>query len=57
MRQSEALTTMTSDIYNAVQHATKRVLDFITANVQPGESVLLIGVGNTVGVGQPPAGA
>jgi hypothetical protein len=57
MRQSEALTAMTSDIYNAVQHTTKRVLDFITANVPPGESVLLIGVGNTVGVGQPPAGA
>jgi len=57
MRQSEALTTMTNDIYNAVQHTTKRVLDFITTNVQPGESVLLIGVGNTVGVGQPPAGA
>jgi hypothetical protein len=57
MRQSEALTTMTNDIYNAVQHSTKRVLDFITTNVQPGESVLLIGVGNTVGVGQPPAGA
>jgi hypothetical protein len=57
MRQSEALTTMTSDIYNAVQHTTKRVLDFITANVPPGEPVLLIGVGNTVGVGQPPAGA
>ena len=57
MRQSEALTTMTNDIYNAVQHTTKRVFDFITTNVQPGESVLLIGVGNTVGVGQPPAGA
>jgi hypothetical protein len=57
MRQSEALTTMTNDIYNAVQHTTKRVLDFITTNVQPGESVLLIGVGNTVGVGQPPAWA
>ncbi|MEM1598356.1 MAG: DUF1512 domain-containing protein [Pyrobaculum sp.] len=53
MRQSEALTTMTSDIYNAVQQTSKRVVDFILNNVQPGESVLLIGVGNTVGVGQP----
>ncbi|MEZ0319493.1 MAG: DUF1512 domain-containing protein [Pyrobaculum sp.] len=53
MRQSEALTTMTSDIYNAVQQTTKRVIDFILNNVQPGESLLLIGVGNTVGVGQP----
>lgn len=57
MRQAEALTTMTSEIYAAVQHTTKRVLEFITANVQPGESVLLIGVGNTVGVAQPYAAA
>ncbi|WP_333639070.1 DUF1512 domain-containing protein [Pyrobaculum aerophilum] len=57
MRQSEALTTMTSDIYNAVGQTTKRVLDFILNNVAPGESVLVIGVGNTVGVGQPFEGA
>lgn len=55
MRQSEALTTMTSEIYNAVRHTTGRVLDFIRNNVAPGESVLVIGVGNTVGVGQPHA--
>ncbi|ACB39534.1 DUF1512 domain-containing protein [Pyrobaculum neutrophilum] len=55
MRQSEALTAMTAEIYNAVQYTTKRVLEFITSQVQPGEAVLLIGVGNTVGVGQPPA--
>ncbi|ABL88719.1 Protein of unknown function DUF1512 [Pyrobaculum islandicum DSM 4184] len=54
MRQSEALTIMTSDIYNAVQYTTKRVLDFIVTQTQIGDSVLLIGVGNTVGVGQPP---
>jgi len=53
MRQSEALTTMTSEIYNAVQLTTKRVLEFIVNNVGVGESVLLVGVGNTVGVGQP----
>jgi hypothetical protein len=53
MRQSEALTTMTSEIYNAVNRTTKRVLEFISSNVAPGESVLVIGVGNTVGVGQP----
>ena len=57
MRQAEALTTMTSDIYTAVQNTTKRVLEFINTNVQPGESVLLIGVGNTVGVAQPHAAA
>ncbi|MEM4650543.1 MAG: DUF1512 domain-containing protein [Pyrobaculum sp.] len=57
MRQAEALTTMTSDIYTAVQNTTKRVLEFINTNVQPGESVLLIGVGNTVGVAQPHATA
>ncbi|MFN7106236.1 MAG: DUF1512 family protein, partial [Pyrobaculum sp.] len=53
MRQSEALTTMTREIYEAVQQTSKRVLDFVATHVPPGGSVLVIGVGNTVGVGQP----
>ncbi|MFN3804533.1 MAG: DUF1512 domain-containing protein [Pyrobaculum sp.] len=53
MRQSEALTTMTKEIYDAVQHTSRRVLDFVTTQIPPGGSALVIGVGNTVGVGQP----
>ncbi|MFP3250404.1 MAG: DUF1512 domain-containing protein [Thermoproteus sp.] len=52
MREAEALTSMTKEIYDAVQTVSKRVVDFIKEKVQPGESVLLIGVGNTVGVAQ-----
>ncbi len=52
MREAEALTAMTKDVYNAVQTVSKRVVDFIKEKVQPGEAVLLIGVGNTVGVAQ-----
>ncbi|MGC8583799.1 MAG: DUF1512 domain-containing protein [Thermoproteus sp.] len=52
MREAEALTAMTKEIYDAVQIVSKRVVDFIKEKVQPGESVLLVGVGNTVGVAQ-----
>ncbi len=55
MRQSEALTTMTKEIHDGVIHATKRVEEFVLTHINPGESVLIIGVGNTVGVGQPEA--
>ncbi|MCC6019874.1 MAG: DUF1512 domain-containing protein [Thermoproteaceae archaeon] len=55
MRQSEAMTAMTSEIYDAVQQVTKRVLEFV-ASSGAGTAVLLIGVGNTVGVGQPQRG-
>ncbi|MEM0370393.1 MAG: DUF1512 family protein [Pyrobaculum sp.] len=53
MRQSEALSTMTKEIYNAVGQTTKRVEEFILKNVEQGETVLIIGVGNTVGVAEP----
>ncbi|MFB6491264.1 MAG: DUF1512 domain-containing protein [Thermoproteus sp. AZ2] len=52
MRDSEAITPMTKEIYEAVQAATSRVLAFIREKISPGESAILIGVGNTVGVAQ-----
>jgi len=47
----EALTTMTKEVKSACEDVAKRVLDFVRTNVNPGDSVLIVGVGNTVGVG------
>lgn len=52
MREAEALTAMTKEIYEAVQTVSKRVVDFLREKTQPGDAVVLVGVGNTVGVAQ-----
>ncbi|MBP1449974.1 MAG: DUF1512 domain-containing protein [Thermoproteus sp.] len=52
MREAEALTAMTKEIYDSVQTVSGRVLDFIRGKVSPSEAVILVGVGNTVGVAQ-----
>ena len=48
----EALTVMTKDIAAAANRAVERVCNVIEEYVREGEEAILIGVGNTVGVGQ-----
>lgn len=48
----EALTVMTRDIANAASKAVERASNIIEEYAREGEEAILIGVGNTVGVGQ-----
>ena len=48
----EAITLMTKDIANQAETVRSQVYEMIHDNTKPGQSVLLIGVGNTIGVAQ-----
>jgi hypothetical protein len=48
----EAITLMTRDIANQADNVCTQVYEMIHENTKPGQSVLLIGVGNTIGVAQ-----
>ena len=48
----EAITLMTKEIAEQADTVTSQVYDIIKDNTKPGQSVLVIGVGNTVGVPQ-----
>ena len=48
----EAITLMTKDIANQADNVQSQVYEMIHENTKPGQSVLLIGVGNTIGVPQ-----
>jgi len=48
----EAITLMTKDIANQAEIVRAQVYEMIHENTKPGQSVLLIGVGNTIGVHQ-----
>jgi hypothetical protein len=48
----EAITLMTKDIANQAENVTSQINEMIQDNTKPGQSVLLIGVGNTIGVPQ-----
>jgi len=48
----EAITLMTKDIANQADNVRTQVFEMIQENTKPGQSVLLIGVGNTIGVPQ-----
>ena len=54
IRQSvrEAITLMTKDIADQADNVREQVYELIKENTQPGQNVLVIGVGNTVGVPQ-----
>lgn len=54
IRQSvkEAVTLMTEKIAGSADEARRRVYDLIQSNTKPDDTVLVIGVGNTVGVQQ-----
>jgi hypothetical protein len=48
----EAITLMTKDIANQADNVQSQVYEMIHENTKPGQTVLLIGVGNTIGVPQ-----
>ena len=48
----EAITLMTKEIADQAEVVTEQVYEMIRDNTKPGQSVLVIGVGNTVGVPQ-----
>ncbi len=52
MGMEEAILAMNQYIYNGVDKAVERVKDIIRSESREGDTVVIIGVGNTVGVGQ-----
>lgn len=48
----EAITYMKKEIVDSVDNAVTRVKDVITEMAQAGETVIVVGIGNTLGVGQ-----
>src|SRR5581483_4245810 len=48
----EAITLMRKEISDAAEKATAQILEMIKENTKNGQSVLVIGVGNTLGVSQ-----
>ena len=48
----EAITLMTKDIAEKANETRTRVYELIQDNTKPGDTVLVIGVGNTIGVPQ-----
>ena len=48
----EAITLMTKEIANQAENVRKQIDEMIKENTKPGQTVLLIGVGNTIGVPQ-----
>jgi len=52
MNMQEALTTMPKEVEDAVNHAVERIKRVIRDTTRPGDEVILVGVGNTVGVAQ-----
>ncbi len=52
MGLEEAIIALNRDIYNGVEKAVERVKQIIRTESRPGDTVVVIGVGNTAGVGQ-----
>ncbi len=48
----EAITLMKKEIADSAEKVTSQVYDIIKENTKPGQSALIIGVGNTLGVSQ-----
>ncbi len=48
----EAITLMTKDIADQADDVRSQVYEMIQENTKPGQSVVIIGVGNTIGVPQ-----
>jgi len=48
----EAITLMKKEIADASEKATSQIYDMIKENTKTGQAVLIIGVGNTIGVSQ-----
>ncbi len=52
MSMEEAILAMNKKIFQGVEKAVERVKDIIRKETRPGDTVVVIGVGNTAGVGQ-----
>jgi hypothetical protein len=50
MSSREAITEMTKEIYEGVLKAAEKVKEIIRTKVSPGSNVIVVGVGNTIGV-------
>ena len=50
MSMEEAITAMTEEIYRGVERAVERVKEIIRSETRPGDTVVVAGIGNTVGV-------
>ncbi|MDH3611389.1 MAG: DUF1512 domain-containing protein [Nitrosopumilus sp.] len=48
----DAITLMSKDISNQAENVRSQIYEMIRDNTKPGQSILLIGVGNTIGVPQ-----
>ena len=47
----EAINAMKKEVVKGVEEALKETKDLIVENTQPGDAVIVVGVGNTIGVG------
>ena len=50
MSMSEALSVMSKEVADSIEKAVKRVEDIILERTKEGDSIILVGVGNTIGV-------
>lgn len=50
MSLEEAITTMKKELIDAAESTVKKVLDIINTRVHEGETAIIIGVGNTMGI-------
>ena len=48
----EAITLMTKEIADKAEYVRSQIFEMIEENTKPGQSVLVVGVGNTIGVSQ-----
>ncbi|MCS7385942.1 MAG: DUF1512 domain-containing protein [archaeon GB-1867-005] len=48
----EAITVMRREVLEAAEKAVQKVLDIIRERVKEGETVIIAGIGNTIGIGQ-----
>jgi len=50
MSSEEAIKPMTRELAEAVEKAYQKVLEIIRTRTKPGDTVIVVGVGNSVGV-------
>jgi len=50
MSAEEAMTSLSKELYEASVRAKERVKSFVREHVQPGSTVIVVGVGNSIGV-------
>ncbi|MCY0883350.1 MAG: DUF1512 family protein, partial [Acidianus infernus] len=52
MSMEEAITEMRKEVYEAADKVVNYVKNIILERTKPGDTVVLVGVGNTVGIAQ-----